>query len=101
MTRIALMLCSSLALAACGQPDIVVSAPPPPAEWLVCAPEPDRPSLFPLAPLTLPNGAEAYDKGQTDARDSAIARYILDLRAAHFDCRNRLGQVRDFYAAQE
>ena len=85
-----------LALSACGGEPIKVNAPPPPAEWLRCEAEPERPMLAPL------NGiAGTYAKPEVDARDSLIARYILALRAAHFDCANQLGKVRDYHAAAE
>ena len=93
MTRTLLTLCfSTLALSACTGERIRVNAPPPPKEWLVCAPEPARPQLPGLTPL-----GEHYSKPQVDARDSAIARYVLDLRAAWFDCSVKLGKVRTYH----
>lgn len=80
-----------LALTACGEP-IQVNAPPPPADWLICADEPERPELAPLV---------TYAKPEVDARDSIIARYLLALRAAHFDCRNNLAKVKDYYREAE
>lgn len=90
-TKIALTLCSSLALVSCGEP-IKVNTPPPPAEWLQCEAEPDRPNLAPLV---------TYAKPEVDARDSLIARYLLALRAAHFDCANNLAMVKDYYREAE
>jgi hypothetical protein len=89
-----------LFLTACGE-TIRVGAPPPPQEWLSCAPEPARNSLPGLTPIPLPNGITGYNKGQVDRRDSAIAGYILDLRAAHFDCEMQLGKVRTYHEAAE
>lgn len=101
MTPIRLMLCSSaaLALAGCGPKPIKVGLPPPPDEWLVCADAPARPDLAPLGAITLPDGARAYPKVQTDARDAVIARYIIDLRSAWGDCAGTLARLRDYYAA--
>ena len=104
MTRIALtqfsknsrglelsVCCSFLLLTACGQP-IRPNLPPPPQEWLTCEPAPERPALAPL------NGvADTYAKPEVDARDSAIARYIIALRAAHFNCANNLEKVRGYF----
>ncbi len=92
MTRTLLTLSLAVSLAGCGEP-IRVNAPPPPQEWLQCAPAPDMPNVTPLAPV-----AGTYAKPEVDARDSLIARYIMALRAAHFDCSNQLGKVRDYYA---
>lgn len=92
-----LVCCSLLGLTACGQPDIVVSTPPPPQDWLVCEPAPERPSLAPLVPVTMPDGRVAYVKSDTDTRDLAIAGYIIGLRSAWFDCSNQLGKVRDYF----
>jgi len=87
-------LCGIFALTACGPKPITVNAPPPPAEWMRCEPEPARPSLSPLTGI-----AGTYAKPEVDARDSAIARYILALRAAHFDCANNLAKVRQYHEA--
>jgi hypothetical protein len=93
MTRTALTLfSSSLALAACGPQPIVVNAPPPPDAWLVCADEPERPSLPGLTPL-----GTTYDKAQVDARDRVIADYILRLRDSGFSCRSNLNKVRVYH----
>ena len=86
-----LIIASLFALTACGQP-IKVNAPAPPAEWLSCQPAPETPTLAPLAPV-----AGTYAKPDVDARDSVIARYLLALRAAHFDCENALAKVRGYY----
>lgn len=85
-----------LVLTACGPKPITVNAPPPPAEWMRCEAEPERPKLAPLSPV-----AGTYGKIEVDARDSLIARYILALRAAHFDCANNLAKVRDYHTAAE
>ncbi len=69
------IIASPFWLAACGQPDIVVSAPPPPAEWLTCEQLPAKPNLDPLAVITLPDGRTAYAKPETDARDAASAEF--------------------------
>jgi hypothetical protein len=81
-----------LALAACGPEPIVVNAPPPPDAWLVCADEPERPSLPGLTPL-----GTTYDKAQVDARDRVIADYILRLRESGFSCRSNLNKVRVYH----
>jgi hypothetical protein len=94
------IIASPFWLAACGQPDIVVSAPPPPAEWLTCEQLPAKPNLDPLAVITLPDGRTAYAKPETDARDAEIARYIVEVRGAHFECWNNLAKIKDYYAKQ-
>jgi hypothetical protein len=40
-------------------------------------------------------------KVEVDRRDRTIADYILDLRAAHFDCELQLGKVRTYHEAAE
>ena len=85
------LLCTLMALSACGPKPITVNAPPPPAEWLTCAAEPERPSLEPLNSV-----AGTYAKPEVDARDSVIARYLLALRAAHFSCANNLAKVKQY-----
>lgn len=97
MTRTLLIACSSLALVGCGEP-IKVNAPPPPAEWLRCAPTPETPALEPLSAYPAEDNGLIYRKRDVDGRDSVIARYIIALRAAHFDCANALQKMRDYYA---
>lgn len=97
MTRTLLIACSSLALVGCGEP-IKVNAPPPPTEWLKCAPMPETPALDPLTAYRAADNSLIYRKGNVDGRDSVIARYIVALRAAHFECANALQKVRDYYA---
>ena len=89
LVKLAAVSLTMVLLTACGQPDIVVSTPPPPAEWLTCQAAPERPTLDPLA---------TYSKPEVDARDSVIARYIIDLRAAHFSCWSNLERIKDYYA---
>lgn len=90
--KLAFLYTLPLCLTACGPKPITISVPPPPAEWLQCQQAPERPDL---APLT------TYAKPEVDARDLVIARYIIDLRAAYFDCQNQLGKVRDYYRSAE
>lgn len=99
MTRILSIACSSLALVACCPEPIRVGAPPPPQEWLVCEPMPDRPNLASLVPVPLSDGRVVYIKRDTDARDAEIARYILRSREAYFSCANNLAKVRDYVRA--
>jgi hypothetical protein len=91
----------AISLTACGQPDIIVSAPPPPAEWLDCADEPQRPSLDPLTAYPAEDNGLIYRKGDVDARDSVIARYLVALRAAHFSCANNLAKVKQYHTEAE
>ena len=85
-----LAIASLFLLTACGTP--IRPNLPPPQEWLTCEPAPQRPALAPL------NGvAGTYAKPEVDARDSAIARYIIALRAAGFDCRDKLQRVRGYF----
>jgi hypothetical protein len=95
------LIFATLFLTACGQPDIIVSAPAPPAEWLDCTRAPDRPNLAPLEVLTGPNGEAVYLKRNTDKRDLAIAGYVIDLRAAYFDCSNKLAKVKQYVEESE
>lgn len=88
------------ALTACGEP-IKVNAPPPPREWLQCAPMPESPALDPLAAYREADNSLIYRKGDVDARDSVIARYIVAMRAAHLDCENALERLRDYYDGVE
>ncbi len=86
-----LAIASLFLLTACGDP-VKVNLPPPPAEWLTCEDAPERPALAPLTP----NGG-TYNKPEVDARDSAIARYLLALKAAHYDCADKLQRVRGYF----
>ena len=95
-----LIVCSSLAIAGCGNTPIEVGMPPPPAEWLTCEKMPVAPDLKPLERIALPNGGFAYLVPETNARDAQIARYIVALRGAHFDCWNKLEQVRGYHAVK-
>ena len=100
MSKKAAFLYITLALSGCGPKPIVLNPPPPPKEWLVCAPMPDRPNLAPLVPVPLSDGTVAYLKRDTDARDAEIARYILRSREAWFSCHNQLAKVREYYEGQ-
>jgi len=91
-----LTLCSSLALASCGEP-IRVGAPPPPAEWMTCAKMPVRPDLEALEAIALPDGRGVYSKSATDARDAQIARWIIEARGAWFSCSSSLRKIADYY----
>lgn len=66
------------ALAGCAD-KIRPGALPMPERYLTCADEPAMP-----------------DKPAPEDRESVIARYMLDLRAAGQDCRTKLGQVRTY-----
>ena len=92
---------SPLLLTACGGETITVNAPPPPAEYLTCSALPDTPDLSPLTTFEASNGAMVYYKAETNERDTAIARYIVALRGAWFDCSNQLGRVRDYVDGTE
>ena len=88
-------------LVACGPKPITVNVPPPPAEFLTCTKAPERPDLAPLTAYPAEDNGPIYRKGDVDARDLAIARYVIDLRAAYFDCNNNLAKVRDYYRSSE
>ena len=96
--KLALIL-STLCLAAC-QP-IDVGFPPPPAEYFVCASEPEVPDVEALQAYVAQNGAEVYLKSDVDARDAKIATYIVQWRGAWFSCQNQLHTVRDYEAGLE
>ena len=91
-----LILASPIFLAACGEP-IEVGLPPPPREWLSCKEMPLAPDLKPLERITLPDGRVVYLARETNDRDAEIARYIVDLRGAWFDCHNQLAKVRGYF----
>ena len=88
-------------ITSCGGETINVGTPPPPASYLVCDALPEAPDLDPLQAITLADGAKVYAKPQVDTRDSAIARWIVDLRGAHFECWNQLQRVREYYRGAE
>ncbi|MDT8328449.1 MAG: hypothetical protein RQ750_13880 [Roseovarius sp.] len=95
MSKISAFL-TMLVLAACGDP-IKVGLPPPPASWLTCEPLPQTPNLSPLERITLPDGRVVYLAGETNARDAAIARYIVAVRGVHFECWNNAAKVRGYF----
>lgn len=86
---------------ACPGERINVNAEPPPAEYLVCDELPAAPNLRDLEAITAANGALVYLKPATDARDAKIARYIVALRGAYFNCYNQLGRVADYVEGTE
>lgn len=94
--RLTACLTSLALLAGCTQERITVNPPPPPERYLTCATAPASPDITPLEAFALPSGIMAYPKAETDARDSLIARDVVALRQAHFDCANQLGRVRDY-----
>lgn len=91
-----LIFASPIFLAACGEP-VEVGLPPPPREWLSCKEMPVAPVLEPLERVTLPDGRVVYLARETNDRDAAIARYIVDLRGAWFDCHNQIAKVRGYF----
>ena len=84
------------AVMACRQP-IEVGRRAPPPERLVCKQLPDTPDLSPLESVSMPDGVVYYRKADVDARDGSIARYIVELRGAHFDCRSQLQWNQDYW----
>lgn len=83
-------------LTACGEP-IKVGLPPPPAEWMQCEALPVAPDLKPLERITLPDGRMVYLMTDVNARDARIARYIVQVRGAHFECWNNAAKVRQYH----
>lgn len=67
---------------------------------MVCAPIPEAPRIEGLMAFQVGEGM-AYDKGQVDARDAKIARWLIELRGAWFECSNQLAWIREYYEAQE
>ena len=96
-----LLTLAPFALTACGPKPITVNAPAPPAGWMVCQKLPVAPDLKPLTPFQLSDGRMVYLKADVDARDSQIARYVIEVRGAWFDCSNNLAKVRDYHTAAE
>ena len=68
---------------------------------LSCDAFPVAPPIAPLTPVMGPSGATVYLKTETDARDVKISRFILQIRAAWFDCYQNLAKVRGYYEAAE
>lgn len=95
MSKIPLFLCM-FALAACG-PKVELGPLPPPDDRLTCAPLPVKPDLTPLEAIKLPDGTLVYRKADVDGRDGAIARYIVALNGAYFDCRRAVDWNRDYW----
>lgn len=91
------LIFASLFLTACHEP-IKVGLPPPPAEWMQCEALPVAPDLKPLERITLPDGRSVYLMPDVNARDSQIARYIVQTRGAWFDCSNNLAKVKDYHS---
>lgn len=44
-------------------------------------------------------GALVYLKSDVDARDATVARFLVNIRGAWFDCANQLQKVADYYEA--
>ena len=85
------------AVMACTQP-IELGRPAPPPERLVCKELPVTPDLSPLESVSMTDGVVYYRKADVDDRDGSIARYIVELRGAHFDCRSQLQWNADYYS---
>lgn len=100
VSKIPAFLCT-LILTACGGETITVNTPPPPAEYLICDTLPEPPDISPLTPIVASNGTKVYLKAEVDTRDGEIARWLIAVRGAWFDCSNQLGKVRDYYEAAE
>ena len=100
VSKIPAFLCA-LTLTACGGETITVNTPPPPASYLTCDTLPDVPDISPLTPIVASNGTKVYLVDEVNARDSKIARWIVDLRGAWFSCADQLVKVRDYYEAAE
>jgi hypothetical protein len=66
---------------------------------MVCAALPTPPAIEGLVAYQVGEGL-AYDKGQVDARDAKLARWIVSLRDAWFECSTNLAWVRQYYAGQ-
>lgn len=101
LTRFSISALLATACMACGGEKIEVGTPPPPASYLICDTLPDVPDISPLTPITASNGTRVYLKAEVDARDSLIARWIVDVRGAWFSCSNQIAKVRDYYEAAE
>ena len=91
-----LIFASPIFLAACGEP-IEAGLPPPPREWLSCKEMPVAPDLRPLERITLPDGRVVYLARETNARDAAIAKWIVEVRERHFECWNNAEKLRGYY----
>lgn len=99
-SKLALLAPITFSLWACPG-DIKLGPLPPPPERLVCQEMPEKPDLRPLEAFSLPDGTLAYRKADVDARDGKIARYIVAMRGAYFDCRNAVDWNRDYWREAE
>lgn len=91
---------STLSLMACGEP-VKLNPPPPPPERMVCDGLPIPEGIKALEAFMAGDGIPAYYKGDVDARDAAIARWILAMRDAHESCSSQLAWVKAYYEAQD
>ena len=64
-----------LTLGACANPKVIVQKINPPSEWLECKDEPAAP---------------------VEVTPDSTVRYMMDLRAAWFDCHDKLTRVKDW-----
>lgn len=88
-------------LAGCQAKQIETNVPRPPDEYLSCDAFPVVPPIAPLTPVMGPSGATVYLKNETDARDVKISRFILQMRAAWFDCFQNINSLRTYYENAE
>ena len=88
-------------LAGCQAKQIETNVPRPPDEYLSCDAFPVVPPIAPLTPVMGPSGATVYLKNETDARDVKISRFILQMRAAWFDCFQNINNLRTYYENAE
>ncbi|MEM9085288.1 MAG: hypothetical protein AAGB23_05145 [Pseudomonadota bacterium] len=60
---------------------------------------PAVPAIQALQPIMMDEGALVYLKSDVDARDATVARFLVNIRGAWFDCANQLQKVADYYEA--
>lgn len=93
---------STLCLTACGEhPRGIPVAPDLALAGADRCPDtfPAAPTLEPLAPFTLPDGRRVVLLETAIARDTVVARYVIEGRQAWHDCQSPVAWIRDWEKA--
>lgn len=87
----------------CQPKPIELGPRPAPAEYFVCADDPDAPATEDLRVFDVTfNGAtvQVYLKSEVDARDEKVANWVVDWDLVAADCRSQLKRVEQFQNEQ-